>query len=520
MRRTTEIATTLPGYVLAAQPGEFEVTTTHDLQTYLCAEAAAAASYSKASDVRFDWSYPRGMLSGEYDDPSGAGVVLGADGLPHSGTTSSNAIAQVSSHRLVLQRPYVGPEVRGGLPRVLLQTSLVPSGRTANAAAPAPGIVRSVSDPRTAHQLTSSTVADHLTALCAHPTYPFLIAGARSDKVTILNPVRYRLTPLEIEVSSRVDASLQALEDEERALALQAVGDGAAVQSWRRVLPRLEGEDPREDPEVEPCSAGESAEAAEPEAEALRTLLPGSLSEEVLVLSCEDPDQGMEMEAAGATLEEHSAPVDLTAESDSPCEAASMADLVTCGEARRDLPSEVTLQTRPVDAHPVLGDKRGLESAAEVLSAPQKSSKTVVTSSAPSGKLVLERTQPRPVSGTSQPSESRAKLPLFASSRPQASNPGASSHTSKPVSKAVNPFAVPAPPPLELKRNLLSTLARAKENVPAVVAAAAPVLKAASNTAGASMHIYSAKAVPAAKLTGSGSVAKTPDIAKFFTVKK
>lgn len=188
LRRCLDYCTTLPGQVMFAEQGSHEVTMTHDLQAYLCPEAAAQASYSKSHEVQFDWT-PSPLFPGCTPiDPSlelmcDAGVPH--DDVPYEQTVSANAIAGTSGHRIVLQKPYIGPSVVDGKPQVYIRTTLVPSGRTANAAA--------VTDDKQALRCTAAlSVRHNITAIAAHPVYPVLVAGTRSDDIILLNPMGKR----------------------------------------------------------------------------------------------------------------------------------------------------------------------------------------------------------------------------------------------------------------------------------------------------------------------------------------
>jgi hypothetical protein len=185
MRRCPEISTTLPGHIVSAKPGNLEVMVSRDLQAYLCQDSTVHCYPSKRSDVRFDWTLLHGVL-----EPCAVPEeleVTGSGGVPYSHTCSDNTVAQIASDRIVLRKPYVGPTVLRGQPRVLLRAALIPCDRTTNAYATAIASSRAVSRG-VSGVYGSTTVPEQYTALCAHPTYPFLVAGTRSDKVVIVNP--------------------------------------------------------------------------------------------------------------------------------------------------------------------------------------------------------------------------------------------------------------------------------------------------------------------------------------------
>ena len=252
MRRCALIATTLPGYLLAAEPGACEVLVSTDLQTYLCCRAAAASTPSKSYQLEFLWESTDNLAA----EPTGltdlaeqavqAEVACGVEmdaveavpfscGGPLQGTTSRNTVEAVTAHRLVLQQPYVGPRVQRGQPRqpcVLIRTNLVPSGLVDTApdqqgsyptctttrdargdgsqpstaaapggagltfltgvgsASPAAATAPTVAPLcSTRWRATKSFLLPHqATALAAHPTHPAFVLGLRDETVLIIAP--------------------------------------------------------------------------------------------------------------------------------------------------------------------------------------------------------------------------------------------------------------------------------------------------------------------------------------------
>ena len=205
MRRSESIATTLPGFIMTAEPGSYEIITSIDLQTYLCASVSSSSVYAKSSAVEFDWS-TQDLVFGTASVSSGDTNVHNVyeNGVLYPYTTSANTVEGTSLHRLILQQAYVGPNVVNGLPRVYIRTSLLPSGRTATLTYNTTNhtnithnnSIYSNSTNTTTSKWAASVLPLHgnsrfpqqITALAAHPFYPVLVAGTHTDDVILLNP--------------------------------------------------------------------------------------------------------------------------------------------------------------------------------------------------------------------------------------------------------------------------------------------------------------------------------------------
>jgi hypothetical protein len=456
MRRGSEISTTLPGHIVSAEPGSHEVVVSHDLQAYLCAEVALQTAYSKCSDVRFDWTFPHGVLEAPADPEELA--VTGPGGVPYSHTCSDNTVAQISPHRIVLQRPYVGPMVLHGQPRVLLRAALVPCGRTANANATA---VTSSSSRAASRGVSgaygSTTVPEQYTALCAHPTYPFLVAGTRSDKVVIITPTYNHQQSVESSHSSGKAVSTDEATELAR-LAAEEISAIAALrgpQWWRRVLPVREGE-------AADCAAPPLADDV-PYGGALEVGEPASKSDADVAAvgdrsGVEVPEQCDLYVNTGAWAASEEPCVVIESSQDSVNEVCGDFEvppqLLPLAKRSRSEPTMLDASTGGVGQTLTADGHSRMKSSA--------SSSVPVSANATSGTLSLKASLARigPSHGATSANFVKPALHLTTKvSDNQISFPS---------------FRSASAPTLPAKRNLLSTLARAKENVP-IPAVAVPV---------------------------------------------
>jgi hypothetical protein len=461
MRRGSEISTTLSGHIVSAEPGSHEVVVSHDLQAYLCAEVALQTAYSKCSDVRFDWTFPHGVLEAPADPEELA--LTGPGGVPYSHTFSDNTVAQISPHRIVLQRPYVGPMVLHGQPRVLLRAALIPCGRTANA-----NVTAVTSSSRAALRgvsgsYGSTTVPEQYTALCAHPTYPFLVAGTRSDKIVIINPAYNHQAS--VESTQRNGDALST--DEAIELARLAAEEISAIsalrgpQWWRRVLPVREGE----------VAEGAAPSLADdvPEDGALVSEEPvGEGGTDVATI-----DHGFEAESleqcdlyvnAGAWAAPEESCVVIEPSQDSVIEVYGDFDVPPqlLPLAKRSRSEPTMLDAHTTGAGPASAVAQALKANGPSRTQFSASSSVPLSGNATSGTLSLKASLARVGPTTSATSANFVKSAL---------------HLSTKVSDnqiSFPSFRSASAPTLPAKRNLLSTLARAKENVP-IPAATVPV---------------------------------------------
>lgn len=94
---------TLAGNVLSAEHGGREIIVTQIVDRHLCASELSGAYPSRSHEVYLDWS--RGKERGQ---------IPGA----------AYSIASIQPYVIILNQPYAGPTVEGGLPKVYIRTNL------------------------------------------------------------------------------------------------------------------------------------------------------------------------------------------------------------------------------------------------------------------------------------------------------------------------------------------------------------------------------------------------------------
>eukprot|EP01032_Pedospumella_encystans_P007617 gene7617-9120_t len=312
MRRSEFIATTLPGFIMTAEPGSYEIITSIDLQTYLCASVSSNSVYAKSSAVEFDWS-TQDLVFGTSAVPGGDTNVHNVyeNGVLYPHTTSANTVEGTSLHRLILQQAYVGPSVVNGLPRVYIRTSLLPSGRTATLTYNTTNhtnithnnSIYSNSTNATTSKRAASVLPLHgnsrfpqqITALAAHPFYPVLVAGTHTDDVILLNPSRVpsaedkqqEVYPIDthatVTISADADISTSALASLD-----SAEVKAAELRAIRRALHRVGKALPRYDIDLPVTTHNEDGEVA--------------ADEKSISLDLEDAEMGDELPLAAPIL--------------------------------------------------------------------------------------------------------------------------------------------------------------------------------------------------------------------------
>ena len=206
MRKIAHTGLRLPGHVIEAEPGSADVIVSQDLRAYLASRAAAASSLTRSDRVYFDWT-PHTLLnsalpapfpvlradsvSGEYDnmssnDPSGCDSSIPfVDASGHGHLDGYEAtLSYITGYTLTLTEPYFGPAVQGGKPRISLKTNLTPTEAAATSAS------SKLSLPAlTPVVLSELQFSQPATALSAHPSLPFVLAGFVDDSIALLAPL-------------------------------------------------------------------------------------------------------------------------------------------------------------------------------------------------------------------------------------------------------------------------------------------------------------------------------------------
>eukprot|EP00597_Dinobryon_sp_UTEXLB2267_P003999 CAMPEP_0170076186 /NCGR_PEP_ID=MMETSP0019_2-20121128/13200_1 /TAXON_ID=98059 /ORGANISM="Dinobryon sp., Strain UTEXLB2267" /LENGTH=492 /DNA_ID=CAMNT_0010287657 /DNA_START=398 /DNA_END=1876 /DNA_ORIENTATION=- len=145
-------ALSLPGWLQAARPGEALVRTSQSLEAFLQGEGPALPHRSRL--LWLSWDLPGGRRAS-------AGVRVRA---------------LLPGHLLALALPFPGPAVEDGLPRVRLQTFLLPRSLRAP-------------EPRWRDlALASSRPLDPLSAAVLHPTLPLAVLALPDESLKVLRP--------------------------------------------------------------------------------------------------------------------------------------------------------------------------------------------------------------------------------------------------------------------------------------------------------------------------------------------
>lgn len=176
---------TLPGHILSVEHGSKVVIVTKNVTFYLCAAEQSASYPSRSHKVYLDWS-----RSHEGAQPSGAVF----------------SVADLQPYVIDLTRPYTGPTVTNGLPRVHLRTNLslsVDEDEDSRSSRPnqcehvekrdcfiyqtdqPPRPARQPSDQPATETSTTRVAAANITAIACHARLPHILVGRADDSVVI-----------------------------------------------------------------------------------------------------------------------------------------------------------------------------------------------------------------------------------------------------------------------------------------------------------------------------------------------
>jgi hypothetical protein len=295
----------------------------------------------------------------------------------------------------------------------------------------------------------STTVPEQYTALCAHPTYPFLVAGTRSDKVVIINPTyNHHLTA---EGPQHNPA--------------RSVSGGEASEVARHALPIIEGGGV----EIVTTPAPSDVVAKHGPVEPWQPAGSGEL--EVFVI---DDDSDAESSDHGDPPP-NTAPTAVADEVYSLVESSpdSIIDLCEDMDVFKELlPLAKRSRCDPVALEADMGDavSKAVFAESQLPRQPNSGTGAATGTRHSSGKL-------------SMVSSLASAGPTRGAASANFQRPVGNSSTKRSESRARFPsFRSASAPTLPVKRNLLSTLARAKENVltPAAVMPVPSVVGASS----------------------------------------
>jgi hypothetical protein len=210
---------TLPGCIINAEKGSYEILVSHDLQYYFCNDYLTANCLSRTNDLRIEY-YDTSLQN---DDSSDNRLFSKKRSILHQEYT----VDSVRSHYIRLTVPYDGPEVLNGFPKMWLRCNLVPKGwatesfyyqeivdrkySNVKALPPPPSssslnpTQQSMNLPNPSLTLGSSfssknrhwpdgkildsldTSASPVVKLCCHPSYPLIFVGHADDSVSVMS---------------------------------------------------------------------------------------------------------------------------------------------------------------------------------------------------------------------------------------------------------------------------------------------------------------------------------------------
>jgi hypothetical protein len=211
---------TLPGCIINAEKGSYEILVSHDLQYYFCNDYLTANCLSRTNDLRIE-SYDNSCLK---DDFSSSLFWKRSPVVRQEYTVDG-----VRSHYIRLTVPYNGPEVLNGFPKMWLRCNLIPKGWATESfyyqevvdkkysnqkAVPPPPAASAGSAEQLPVNLATPSLASSsclssknrhwpdgklldivesstspVVKLCCHPSYPLIFVGRADDSISVLSYV-------------------------------------------------------------------------------------------------------------------------------------------------------------------------------------------------------------------------------------------------------------------------------------------------------------------------------------------
>ena len=144
---------TLPGMVLTAEPNSVHVFTTKDLRTWLNPHS----DNTRSSTVILDFSW-----CGEVGD------------TPDRNMTIYTVVA-ITPRGLIINKPYQGPAIVDGYPKVVLRTNVVPC----------PSPMDDLYYFKDVYTVPFIQQDERVKAMAGHPTHPYLIAGREDGSLRV-----------------------------------------------------------------------------------------------------------------------------------------------------------------------------------------------------------------------------------------------------------------------------------------------------------------------------------------------
>lgn len=194
MVRSSVLTHTLTGYIYEASPQSHTIMTTHDLSAFLC---SIMESTRHSSNAKQDKTNSDGVHHGIspsisiYEESSRSSqpnksCLISFTSFPQSSQTRDTdfppenyyCILRINGCKITLERPYEGPSVVKGVPKVVMRTNLLPSSAAA-------------SKKDATGNISSIALTTHPTIVRVHPQLPYLFVGHIDDSLCIITPESY-----------------------------------------------------------------------------------------------------------------------------------------------------------------------------------------------------------------------------------------------------------------------------------------------------------------------------------------
>lgn len=180
---------TLPGYIQSASTGSSEIFTSCNLVEYLCSPSDATVSPQRSSFIRLEWE---SSFSNHYSDVNCSNGYLDDIG----GNIFSNmkeevtvlkhyTICTVRKFKLVLDKPYDGPTVVNGIPRIYLHTNLVLTDMFTESNVDAS---TTATMNITKRDMNGAIPCTDVTVMTLHPTESYIIVGKSDGDIQLHSP--------------------------------------------------------------------------------------------------------------------------------------------------------------------------------------------------------------------------------------------------------------------------------------------------------------------------------------------
>lgn len=192
MVRSSSLTHTLSGFIYEANAKSHTIITTHDLSPFLCSISESTrhpTDTAKQESTDFDGVNhgisPILSISEESSRSSqpNKSCLVSFLSPPHFQSQECNitseefyCILRINGCKITLEKPYQGPPVVNGVPKIVIRTNLVPSSAALLKKDIVPPVVSSIS------------LISHPTIVRTHPQLPYLFVGHVDDSICIITP--------------------------------------------------------------------------------------------------------------------------------------------------------------------------------------------------------------------------------------------------------------------------------------------------------------------------------------------